>query len=114
MAVRRLMRVGDEKEGERSMMEVEKAEAFVGEHPHDHSAWLIWANDQPSQVKQVFRRIRDNTRTKQAKLPGRPIQSATLDASIPGVDDLSHQLRVMLDMAFAVWDRSARFAHEPR
>ena len=95
---------GERTEGERFMIELEKAEAFVRDHPYGRSVWVRWAKGQPNQVKQMFRRIHDNTRTTQASSPGQPVQFEPIHLSIPCMDDLSPGLRMMIRTAFGVWD----------
>jgi hypothetical protein len=92
-------------EPDRAFLEVEKAEAFAREHPHDPTAWTWWAKRQPGQIKALFRRINANVLTTQTHShPGQPVEFETLDRSIPGRDELYPELCMMVDVALAVWD----------
>jgi len=99
-------------DGERYFIEIETHEAFVRDHEHDYyPAWVKWAERQPGQIRQMYRRISDNTATAETRSrPGAPITVQQLDPSIPGMDELSYSLRMMVHEALRIWDREERVA----
>ena len=85
------------------VLEVEQAEAFAQAHANEPQAWVNWAHEQPGQVRLLFRRITADAFTARTRPLGEPTAVEQFDLSIPGLDDLSPQLRSMIETALGAW-----------
>jgi hypothetical protein len=80
------------------------AEAYAlahREHPREQQQW---AEATPAPVRALFRAIRDNTPASRVRDGASPTPYRH-DANLPRLEDLSADLRALLEMSWPVWDK---------